>query len=136
MKYIILLIGLTIGLFSDTKYELKLYQNILPIIFEKEVLFVFTQDEEQLNIIKDSSVFTVVKNCAESDLIIGKEFDKLPTECLDKPIFATSYRSFVNSQNSFGAFYWRKGRPQIKFKLENIEKYNLDLPNSLIKYAK
>ncbi len=136
MKYILLILSLTIQLLSNDNYELKLYQTLLPTIFQKDTLTIYVKDIEQLNIIKGSTILKVSNNCANVDLIIGKNFDNLPQECKAKPIFSTSYRSFINSENSFGAFYWSKGRPQVQFKLKIIEKYSLYLPNNLMKYAK
>jgi hypothetical protein len=77
-----------------------------------------------------------MESCNDSVVVIvGKGF-KRDIDICNKPIFATSYRSFKNLENSFGAFYWRKGRPQIKFKVNIINKYDLRLPNSLERYAK
>lgn len=136
MKSIILLLLLSIVLLSDDNYELKLYQSLLPALFQKKSLIVYTQESEQKDILKNSLILELSSSCSNSDLIIGKSFDELSTECLNKPIFATSYRSYINAQNSFGAFYWSKGRPQIQFKLEVIKTYNLHLPQNLYKYAK
>ncbi|MEA3228820.1 MAG: hypothetical protein U9P38_07095, partial [Campylobacterota bacterium] len=66
---------------------------------------------------------------------IGKRFDTLDDSCKTKPIFATSYRSYRDLKSSFGSFYWRNGKPQIKFKLNKVEEFKLFLPKSLKKYA-
>jgi len=136
MKTIILLLIVTTALFSSENYELKLYQNILPTLFQKESLHIYMQDIEQINLFKHSTILKTVDKCSDADLIIGKNFDDLSPECQDKPIFTTSYRSFRDTKNAFGAFYWRKGRPQIQFKLKVIQKYHLYLPPNLSRYAK
>lgn len=136
MKTIILLFILTSALFSSENYELKLYQNLLPTLFRKESLHIYTQDIEKINLFKQSTLLKISDNCSDADLIIGKNFDELSSECSDKPIFATSYRSFEQTKNAFGAFYWRKGRPQIQFKSEEIQRYHLYLPPNLSRYVK
>lgn len=117
-------------------YELKLYEKVLPSIFKEIPIKVFA-DKDTHVLLEHSNKFHIVSKCDKAViLLIGKRFDNIPIQCKDKPIFATSYRSYKNSVNSFGAFYWRKGRPQLKFKNEVLEKYNLNLPFSLQKYVK
>lgn len=136
MKNILLFTLLTLSLFSSENYELKLYQNLLPTLFEKKSIYIYTQDAQQRNLFKESPLFILSKNCSDADMIIGKSFDNLSHECYEKPLFATTYRSFKGTKNAFGAFYWAKGRPQIQFKLKVVQKYNLHLPPNLSKYAK
>ena len=104
------------------------------MVFQQKNINIFP-DSEMKVLFKNSSIFNIVDNCEAADLLVGKRMLNFPNNCKNKPIFATSYR-FLDNENSFGAFYWRKGRPQIKFKLKVIEKFNLHLPKSLKKYAK
>jgi len=136
MKHIILILLLTIELISDTHYELKLYESLLPTLFQKKSLIVYTQEREQKNIVKNSLVLKLSNSCSDADLIITKYVATIPKECANKPLFATSYRSYRDAKSAFGAFYWRKGRPQIHFKLETMKRYHLYLSHSLQKYAK
>lgn len=136
MKTILLLLITITALFSSENYELKLYQTVLPTLFQKKNLSVYTQDSELTTLFQQSSVLKISDNCIDADLLIGKNFDDLSSECSNKPIFATSYRSFRDLKNAFGAFYWAKGRPQIHFKLKMIDKYHLYLSPNLLRYAR
>jgi hypothetical protein len=127
--FIFLLAG--IELLANNSYEIKLYEKILPSIFDKKVLKVFT-DNNMKDLLQYSDKFKIVKDCNEADVIIGNQ--NLSSNC-EKPIFSNSYRCFLKCKNSFGAFYWRKGRPQIKFKVKIMKKFNLILPNSFRKYS-
>jgi len=132
----IFLIFLFIVSFLNAKsnYELKLYETIIPAIFSDYPINVYIDDDMYL-LLKDSTVFNIVQNCDSSvTLLIGKNFGTLSLECRNKPVFSTNYRSFKKNQNSFGAFYWRKGRPQIKFNTDVLRKYDLVLPDSLKRY--
>ena len=133
-KIIIISIFIINTLFASDSYESKLYEKILPMVFQQKNINIFP-DNEAKDFFKNSSKFNIVYNCDDADLLVGKSIENFPLDCKNKPIFATSYRLFSN-ENSFGAFYWRKGRPQIKFKLSVIEKFNLHLPQSFKKYAK
>jgi len=129
------LMFVTTSLFSHENYELNLYEKVLPAIFKKNHLKVYV-DEDAKELMRYSSVFTIVSKCSEASLLIGAKFNDISTICLHKPLFSTSYKSFKNNHNSFGAFYWRKSRPQIKFKNKVLKRYNLKLPKSLIRFAK
>lgn len=137
MKKIILLIFILLSsCFCDDNYELRLYEKILPSIFEDNPIFIYT-DEDSFDVLKDSSKFHIVENCDDSVVVLlGKNLDDLPYVCQDKPIFSTSYRYFKTNANSFGAFYWSKGRPQIRFKKLALEKFHLQLPKNFRKYVK
>jgi len=134
-KILILIISLNIIL-ADNNYEQKLYEKVLTSIFTNIPIRIYA-DNDTKEILKYSSKFKLVDHCDRDTLIlVGKKFDNLDEVCKNKPIFATTYKGFKYMKNSFGAFYWRKGRPQIKFKKNMIDFYGLDLPESLRKYAK
>ena len=133
IKKIFLIVFFLNILLADKNYELKLYEKILPLIFEKYGIKIFV-DNEAKQILKDSKFFIITNNCQNADLLIGKNKKSFINKCLNKPLFATSYKGF-KLKNSFGAFYWRKGRPQLKFKIDIIEKFNLKLPKNLRRYA-
>lgn len=135
MKKLFIFLFIIKSIFASENYELNLYEKILPVIFKKDILKVYV-DEDAQEIIKNSKIFIVVKNCHKASLLIGSGFNFIHKECLKKPLFATDYKSFITNENSFGAFYWRKSRPQIKFKSNVLFKYHLTLPNSLIKFTK
>jgi len=136
-RYILLFLFFYTALFAKSnQYELKLYTQLLPSIFVQKPLVVFV-DEETKVLLKESKLFHIVNECTqEVTLLIGKHFDRVSPACQDKPQFSTTYRSFKNDLNSFGAFYWRKGRPQIRFQQEVIDRYNLRLPESLKRYIR
>lgn len=119
---------------ASTAYELKLYEQILPLIFQNEPIEIYV-DSKSKEMLEGSKIFFIVDECIDADLLIGKDFHELSSFCNTKPIFTTSYQSFKNTKNSFGAFYWRKGRPQIKFNFSRIEGMNLNFPKPLHRYG-
>jgi len=132
--FIIVLILITNVFGSNENYELKLYEKILPSIFKKH--FLIYTDSKNKDIIEYSSNLKMAVNCRDADLLLGKGFKNLSATCQDKPVFSTSYRSFLNNPNAIGAFYWRKGRPQIRFKADALKKYDLKLPKSLEEFVR
>ena len=134
MKRLLLLFIFTqLIIYADSNYELKLYEKIFPVIFHKQHLKVFT-DKDTKAFLNNSNTFSIVNSCNNAILLIGKEFPSLENKCKNKPLFSTSYLSYHNQKNSFGAFYWRKGRPQLKFNKILLKKFNIILPISLRVY--
>lgn len=137
MKKIFLLLALSLNIvLANDNYELQLYEAILPSIFSDTPIKIYG-DREIRAVLQNSTKFTFSQKCDSSVLlIIGRNFKKLSPECQNKPVFSTSYKWSKHHKNSIGSFYWRKGRPQLRFKKSGFKLFNLKLPYKLIKYAK
>ena len=130
MKAIYIIIAFSTYLFANS-YEIKLYETIFTKLFNKPVIYLFVDKNKKE--FKNSKVLKIVNNCKKADLVLLYDINNL--KCKDKPLFVTSYIDFKNS-NAIGAFYWRKGRPQLILNKKIIESYNLHLDKSLLKYVK
>ena len=120
---------------ASDNYELQLFEKVIPAIFKSSKIKIYVTPNVK-NILKKSNRFIIVDRCDETTtLLIGKKFTNLPIECQNKPLFATNYRYYKRASQAFGAFYWRKGRPQLRFKREILKEFHLDLPQGLEKYA-
>ena len=134
MKKIILTLLLFVSfLNAKENLTLKLYEKVLTSIFHAQTITVYA-DSETREILQQSSKFKIVDSCEKSVVVLVGKFSKLSTICKDKPLFSTDYRGFKNTPNSFGAYYWRKGRPQLKFKRKVLDKFHLYLPSTLERY--
>ena len=128
MKAIYIIIVFTSYLFANS-YEIKLYETIFTKLFNKPVIYLFVDKNKKE--FKNSKVLKIVNNCKKADLVLLYDINNL--KCKNKPLFVTSYIDFISS-NAIGAFYWRKGRPQLILNKKIIESYNLHLDKSLLKY--
>ncbi|QCI27911.1 hypothetical protein [Caminibacter pacificus] len=115
-KVIILLFFSVVLLFASAKIEL--FEKLFSTLFQKPVVYVLTNNPDIKN--ANSRVLIVVKSCKKADVIIG-DVDKNCT----KPRFLLDYYKFKNNKNAIGAFYWRKGRPQLRLRKKELEKYHL-----------
>ena len=114
---------------------LKLYEKIFSSIFQTSVIDVYVDDETR-DIIKDSSIFHIVDYCYDDTVVLVGNFKNEPKYCQKNLLFATNYRSFRHNNNAFGAYYWKKGRPQLIFRESVLDRFNLKLPTSLKKYER
>lgn len=135
MKVLFLFIVGVMYINAADNYELKLYEKVLPLFFEKEPIRVYA-DKDTSKVLQKSSKFQIIEQCDNSvHLLIGRSFPDLSDTCRKKPLFSTSYRVYRSQKNSFGAFYWRKGRPQLKFKKHVLEYFKIKIPKNLARYV-
>ena len=121
-------------LLSADNYTLKLYELILPSLFKESPIVVFA-DNENAQILKESEDFQLQKRCDKSvDILVGSSFMNLPKVCKNRPIFATTHKTYISNKNVIGAFYWTKGRPQIHFKRDMLKKFHLQLAQKLQRF--
>jgi len=130
MKAIFIFIFISEVLLANS-YEIKLYEMLFTKLFEKQKINLFV-DKNQKEF-KNSKVLKIVNTCKKADLVLLYDINNL--KCKNKPIFVTSYIDFISS-NAIGAFYWRKGRPQLILNKTMILSYHLHLDKSLLKYVK
>ena len=103
--------------------EIELFENLFPQLFQKKEIKIYTYKYAKFN----SSVLKKVNNCQSADIVLGE------IKC-DKPKFLLNYYNFKKDKKAIGAFYWRKGRPQLRLRKENILYYNLHLSKAFSEY--
>ena len=126
MKKIILFFIVTFS-FAQIIGLSDLLSTILPKIVHKKVIKVYTIPK-YYNYFKSKN-FIIVKECKECDIVFGNIL------CDNKPVFALSYDFYKNHKNVFGVFYFRKGRPQLKFKEKALLRFFKTIPKELEEYV-
>ena len=133
MKKLFLLMVFAMSLFGQD-YTLKLYEKVLvPLSYSSSI--VIYADGASSQILQKSSKFEVVHFCSEDvEFLVGSSFGTLSPLCKKKPLFATTRRAYHKYSNAFGAFYWTKGRPQLHFNREVVNRFELNLPANLQRF--
>lgn len=110
--------------------EHKIISFIFNSLIDKNVISIYTEDEDIRDILNDTD-FKIALFCENSDLI----YNSKEIKSCDKPLFTNKYITLKESKSSIGAFYWKKGRPNIIFLNKRLEQYDLKLSSDLIKYG-
>ena len=110
MKVMIILL---VGFIFAYSTEIELFNRLFTIFFQKNIIKIYTKKYKTL-----SKNLKIVNSCKNADLVLGN------LKC-NKPRFLLDYYSFKNDKEAIGAFYWRKGRPQLRLRKEKLKKYNL-----------
>lgn len=130
MRALILFLFFTIASFaSEERVDIKaqILEKILSSISIDETITIWTDDEELLLEFKKSSFLILTDECAVATLIVVAHKKNIQDneDCKNKPIFVLNYELLKDIPESFGAFFWKKGRPNIviiepRTQLQNI----------------
>ena len=102
--------------------EVELFEKLFSEMFNKKEIKVYTKYKNF-----NSKILKKVTSCKEADIVLGE------LNC-SKPKFVLSYADFKNDSKVIGAFYWRKGRPQLRLRKNNILNHHLYLSKDFSEY--
>ena len=122
MKKFIILLSSFIYLFAFNS-EISLFENLFGVMFKKTTIKVYTTKYKQL-----SGNLKIVNSCEKADIVLGD------VKCPNKPQSVLDYDSFKQDKNAIGGFYWRKGRPQLRLRKNNLLKYKLFVSKEFKEY--
>jgi len=114
-------------------YERKIYNKVLHTLYVKPTINVYTDKKNYIRFPKENN-FNIVDKCDQSDVVF-LSYESSLVYCADKPIFVDNYNDFISIPNVIGAFYYRKGRPQLKLNKDYINQFDLNIDKSLLKYV-
>ena len=138
-KIFILLILLYGHLYAlERESTLNMYHQIFSALVSKPIINVYTDDTEYKEVFvysekivlsekPEKSDIVLITNEATLDFVLRR--NRVSSSTNKKPIlFVTNYRFLKKSADIIGAFYWRKGRSQLLFIKNRLDKYGIILP--------
>lgn len=139
MKTLILFLFLTItSLASDERVDIKaqILEKILANVSIEGTITIWTDDEELLLAFRKSGFLIVTDDCAAATLIVvaHKKNIQDDEDCKNKPVFVLNYELLKDIPKSFGAFFWKKGRPNIVIIEPRTQLQNIRISSELAAY--
>ena len=143
MRYLILLLlGFALGFgevitrsFSDEReLEVRILEKIFSDITKKKevrvVILGSKRDYFSKNISTYSKRLKESRSCRKADIVFlaGVYRGKLPKGCGGKILFSSRRKDIFLREDCVGAFFWKKGRPNILFIRERLRKKKIELP--------
>lgn len=143
MKKILFILLILIELQALEKNStLKLYIDIFSTLSSQNVIFVYTNDREYIDIFSDSSHIKLTSKLEDANIALVTNhktlkyvLDKKRASYKSPIIFVTDYKLLKESHDIVGAFYWRKGRSQLLFIKDRLANYGIDLPYDYQKFV-
>lgn len=130
--FIILVLLITILDASDARLAASIYENITKALTGKESPKVYLHGE--IDELVTHPLSGTVTTCQEADVIIARSIQDLPKECADKILFGNSYRELRSTPQMVGAFFWSKGRPNIVFYQQRLQRHAITLGDEYTRY--
>ena len=121
-------------LLQANELKMQILRNICHCIKEESKMRLWSDDAKVLEAFKNSSHFSVAKSLEEANFVILNKKPKDVGRYVNKHIFVLDYDMLSDIPESFGAFFWKKGRPNIVFIKPRVEKQSLKLSPELSKY--
>lgn len=119
---------------SPIHAKVLIIEKILSECSIKHEVKVYSDNKDILLEIKNHKHYKVVQNCEEASVIILENKNSLKKACADKHIFVLNYKLLSEVPQSFGALFWKKGRPNIVIIKPRIEKQSLKISENLEAY--
>jgi len=132
MKFFLISLLITTMYANDVKLASSIFNTIVSSITHKKNANVYLSGDIE-SVSKYPGKLRIVYDCALADIVLVSTFKELPNECKSKMFFGTKY-SHLKDKNVIGAFFWQKGRPNILFYKERLEKQDIKLDKSFDKY--
>ena len=127
MKTLLILIFSALMLLANsTDHQVKIIEKIVSEISLEKKISIWSDDKDILKKLKSNNKFQTTTNCKEATFIILRDKNKLLKICSQSHIFVLRYKLLTDLPQSFGALFWKKGRPNIvilepRIKIQNIK---------------
>ena len=135
MKHLFFLILLNIVLTASdiNLHKVKLLETIMQEITLETEKSIWTDNKDLLYKLKEGKKLNIVNSCELANLIIV-ENSNLSRKCKNKKIFVLNYTLLSEIKTSFGALFWKKGRPNIIILEPRINKQSIKIKDNLNPY--
>ncbi len=119
----------------DTQSTLNIYHEIFSSLVDNRKIIVYTKDKELRQVFKHSNQIELSDSISHATIILlSSKEDLAPINALFSKggrlpiVFTTKYKLLKESHHIIGAFYWKKGRSQLLFIKNRLDKHQIYLP--------
>ncbi len=135
MKFLILsLLSALILSASNINTQVKILEKIVSEISLKEQITIWSDNKDILSQLQKNKKFKTTKYCQNATFVILKDKDHLLKVCNSAHIFVLNYKLLSDIPQSFGALFWKKGRPNIVILESRIKAQNITVSQNLEPY--
>ena len=136
MKILITLIFSSLLLIASSAnaHQVKVLEKIFSEISIDEKLCIWSDDQNILNKFKQNNRFETVENIKNANIIVLKNKNSADKVSKNQLVFVLDYKLLHKIPKSFGALFWKKGRPNIVIIEPRATAQNIDISKSLAPY--
>ena len=116
---------------SKIDIEEEIYGDIIHAIFPNRQTVYVWSDDKTISFLDNIGGIKMLNNANNADILILNNTSK-NAFLVGKIVFVRKYYLLKKYKDfAVGGFYWQKGRPNILFLKQNLEKFDIKLPNGL-----
>ncbi len=131
--FILLISSVLCAEVSKTTIEIQIIDKIATSLFPSQKITAWGETADHKNIIQQSKKINAVDNSDDARLIIVAK--KVPQNFSNNAvIITTEYSLLEKDERIIGAFFWQKGRPNLLFLRNRMQKANVTLGHEFDKY--
>lgn len=119
---------------SNISHQVKILEKVISEISINKQMKIWSDDRGIITELKKSNKFITTTNCQDATCIILKNKNSLSKVCSNIHIFVLNYQLLSEIPQSFGALFWKKGRPNIVIIEPRIKAQNIKVTKSLKPY--
>lgn len=121
--------------YQDEEMAVKVLEKIFASIDIGQELKIYSNDKGIESEFAKRKRFSVVSRCENASLLVLTDEVELDKGCKNRATFVMSYELLRKNKQSFGAFFWKKGRPNIILLKPRMESQNISTSSALEGYV-
>lgn len=134
MKTLFLMLFLVVSLSAHhDPIRNKIVSTIIENLDTKSQKIVYSDDKDLLQSL--SATYKVTDKCLDANLLILNSWAELDKGCKNKNIFVLNYNLLYDVPQSFGAFFFQKGRANIVLLKDKLKKQDISISKQLEPYV-
>ena len=119
---------------SSDNIKIQILEKIITEIYIDKKIEVWSDNKNILAKLKEQNKLSTTNNCEEATVIILESHSELIDKCSTKYIFVLNYQLLSDIPQSFGALFWKKGRPNIVIVEPRIKSQSIAVSDDLKPY--
>lgn len=119
---------------SNINHQAKILEKIISEISINNQMKIWSDDKNILSSLKENFNLKIVSKCDKATFVILKNKENLSKICISAYIFVLDYKLLSDIPKSFGALFWKKGRPNIVIIKPRIKSQNIKITQNLEPY--
>jgi hypothetical protein len=112
----------------------QILEKILTNISLNKELIIWSDNKELVGEFDKKDSFTTTADCKDATLLILENKKNLDKACHEKATFVLDYALLKEIPQSFGAIFWKKGRPNIVIIAPRAKKSSIIISEKLDDY--
>jgi len=119
---------------SSLDLEVKILEKIISEIFINKEKIIWSDNKELCTAIRKKELIKTTPECKKATIMVLKDIKNLSKECANSVIFVLDYELLSKVPKSFGAFFWKKGRPNVVILKSRLNSLSIQASNDLDPY--